>query len=779
MRLSVIIPCYNEEENVRLIVPELIPVLDGLGVTYEVVVVDDGSRDGTAAVVRGLRRDDIIVVPHEKNRGLGAAVRTGIAAARGELTVILDGDLTFHPRHIPELMRALDEHPEVTCVIGSPMSGGYGVAVPGWRIAISKLANRLDALLIGCQGITAVNQIFRLYRTSAIKDIQIVTDGFDVNAEILAKLILRGARCVEIPVPLTARQFGVSKLNYSRELQRHALLLARVVRWRLASLARRASFWFAAVLILGLLVRLAGIRYGLPLMLVADEPGHIFAALKMLELKTLIPALHQDAFYPNLYYPPYFAYLFLAPFAIFTGISYFFSDLGWDAYRALRMTEVTPYFVLARLVSVVLGMFTIVFIARAARTLFGPAAGVIAAFFVAVSVLHINASFVVWHWLATSCLVAATMFVVTRSEWRARRRYLTAAALAGLGVGFSVMATMLILLILLAWYFAVERRTVRGFLTSRWTYACALVFAALAVVCYLLYPNGFGFLVDVSFVNQNVRSGPLLHIHPFLSTLVRVEPVLVLAALLGCAALAFTDRRRGAALAVPVLLYPLLFLFFGAYAERYTIPLIPILAVVGGYGIREAWVRARALRPLIALLLAVPILSSLALASDVWHNDSRTRAMHWTAANVPADAKIAVYGPLMRMPSTRAAIYEQRAIDPTSLREIDRAEERLVLPPHGRHVLNLSTTGDESFFLKIEQYLRDREYRYLVLGISTRSADRRVPYFDFAKNGRLLASFGTADPAAEWVTTSNIGSFMNLFRVRDLGPVVRVYELAR
>lgn len=232
MKLSVLIPCCNEEKNIPRFATELWPVLVGTGFDFEVILVDDGSKDSTLAEAAKLPQPQVRVVKHDTNKGLGAAIRSGIDASSGDLLIPLDADLTFHPTLIPALLRALSEHPTVDFVIGSPALGGYGEEIPGWRLWISKAANLLYGTLLG-KPITSINQILRVYKTSQLKALPLEAVGFDINAEILFKLVFSGKTFVEIPAVLTQRIYGTSKLNYGREIRRHVVLLGKIISWKL------------------------------------------------------------------------------------------------------------------------------------------------------------------------------------------------------------------------------------------------------------------------------------------------------------------------------------------------------------------------------------------------------------------------------------------------------------------------------------------------------------------------------------------------------------------
>ncbi len=228
--ISFVFPAFNEEENLKRFNTEVVPVFDALGEPYEIVIVDDGSRDGTYNTARSIR-GPVRVVPHDKNRGLGAAVRTGIDEARGDLVITMDTDLTFAPSDVPLLLARFREG-DVDVVSGSPKLAGFGEDIPSYRIFISSLATWAYRLVMGAN-VTAISPIFRLYRKSHLDQIVLRGTGFDINAEILFSLIRNGSRVAEVPTMLTQRIHGESKLNYRREMARHASLLLRMVRMRL------------------------------------------------------------------------------------------------------------------------------------------------------------------------------------------------------------------------------------------------------------------------------------------------------------------------------------------------------------------------------------------------------------------------------------------------------------------------------------------------------------------------------------------------------------------
>src|SRR6516164_9844106 len=184
--LSVICPAFNEAANLVRFPSELIPVLNGLGRSYEVVVVDDGSSDDTAKVAAELG-PPVRLIKHDRNRGLGAAIRTGISAGRGELVVTLDTDLTFSPTLIPALLERFDKG-DVDVVSGSPRLAGYANEIPSYRIFVGRMSTVIYTAILGTH-VTSVSPILRLYRRQDLLDLDLRAVGFDINAEILFGLV--------------------------------------------------------------------------------------------------------------------------------------------------------------------------------------------------------------------------------------------------------------------------------------------------------------------------------------------------------------------------------------------------------------------------------------------------------------------------------------------------------------------------------------------------------------------------------------------------------------
>ena len=228
--LSVVLPVYNEEENLPLLWPELRGVLDPLGITYEIVFVDDGSRDRSADLVKGFRELDarVRLVRLKENAGETAATEAGFKASRGRCVVVMDADLQNDPHDIPRLLHELDRWDAVT----------------GWRVkrgdgdslvrqissrAANRIRNRISDDTIQDSGCT-----FRAFRRECLRGL-VLYRGF--HRFIPTLLRMRGYRVLEIPVNHRPRRFGRSKYGVmNRAFVAFVDLL--VVRWMKARMLR-------------------------------------------------------------------------------------------------------------------------------------------------------------------------------------------------------------------------------------------------------------------------------------------------------------------------------------------------------------------------------------------------------------------------------------------------------------------------------------------------------------------------------------------------------------
>jgi len=223
IELSVVIPVCNEEENLPLLWPELRSVLDAERLDFEVVFVDDGSRDRSAELIRGMRDNDprVRLVRLKANAGETAATDAGFHAARGRLIVTMDADLQNDPRDLPGLLRHLDRWDAATGWRVNRRDGDSIVRRLSSRIA-NRVRNWLSDDVIEDSGCT-----FRAFRRECLRGL-VLYRGFHRFIPTLLKM--RGFRVVEVPVRNRPRRFGQSKYGV---LNRVSVATADllVVRW--------------------------------------------------------------------------------------------------------------------------------------------------------------------------------------------------------------------------------------------------------------------------------------------------------------------------------------------------------------------------------------------------------------------------------------------------------------------------------------------------------------------------------------------------------------------
>lgn len=221
VEISVVVPVYNEEKNLPILVSKLLEVLRGLHKTYEVIFVDDGSSDASGRVLRemAVRYPSIRMLRFKANRGLSAALMAGMREARGDILVALDSDLQNDPADIPKLLEKLDHYDMAT--------GWRQKREDPWLKRISsRIANMVRNRLSG-ENIHDSACTLRAFKKECIKEIC----AFNGMHRFLPTLVkMRGYRIIEVPVAHHPRRFGKSKYNIRNRMVRSFVdLLA--VRW--------------------------------------------------------------------------------------------------------------------------------------------------------------------------------------------------------------------------------------------------------------------------------------------------------------------------------------------------------------------------------------------------------------------------------------------------------------------------------------------------------------------------------------------------------------------
>lgn len=233
--LSVVIPCFNEEAGAPALVARLEALERELAGErrVEFVFIDDGSTDATAACLEtlSLGRENYRLLRHPQNRGIAAAMLTGIHAATYEYTATIDADCTYDPALLIAMLPQLEAGADV--VTASPYHpAGEVLNVPAWRLTLSKTASRLYRWVFR-RKLHTYTSCFRLLRQSVVGRLELRESGFVGVTEMLWRLDRNGCHIVEQPAVLSSRQFGVSKLRVVRATWGHVKLLTRAACERL------------------------------------------------------------------------------------------------------------------------------------------------------------------------------------------------------------------------------------------------------------------------------------------------------------------------------------------------------------------------------------------------------------------------------------------------------------------------------------------------------------------------------------------------------------------
>lgn len=210
MKLSILIPVYNEEKTLEKIV-EKVQNLDLGKISKEILIINDASKDNTIEVIKTLRKkySNIQSFTHEKNRGKGAAVKTGLAHFTGDFVVVQDGDLEYDPEDLKKMLPPLIEG-KTKVVYGSRMIG----KITGFNIPLHYYGNKLLALItyiLYHKKLTDLEGCYKIIARDVIKNLNLKSDGFEIDIELTAKLIKKKQIIIEVPISYNCRTFEEGK----------------------------------------------------------------------------------------------------------------------------------------------------------------------------------------------------------------------------------------------------------------------------------------------------------------------------------------------------------------------------------------------------------------------------------------------------------------------------------------------------------------------------------------------------------------------------------------
>jgi glycosyltransferase involved in cell wall biosynthesis len=202
-QLSVIIPVYNEAKTVR----QILEKINSVDIDKEIIVVDDGSSDGTEKILRDIKYNNLKIIHHSSNRGKGAAFLTGLFHAQGDFVIIQDADLEYDPNDYLKLMGVIKEN-NADIVLGARFKKGYH------GLFIHRFGNRLLTGLLNLLFDLKLNDCFtcyKLFRRDTINLLNLKEQSFTIETEIVAKAAKKGFRIVEVPISYYPRPYSEGK----------------------------------------------------------------------------------------------------------------------------------------------------------------------------------------------------------------------------------------------------------------------------------------------------------------------------------------------------------------------------------------------------------------------------------------------------------------------------------------------------------------------------------------------------------------------------------------
>jgi len=218
MLYSILLPTYNEKENLPIIIWLINESMTKSDFNYEVIIIDDGSPDGTLEVAKQLQSiygdDKIVLRPRAKKLGLGTAYIHGIKHAKGEFIIIMDADLSHHPKFIPSFIK-LQKEKDLDVVTGTRYVGDGGVY--GWdlkRKTVSRGANLITQILLR-PGVSDLTGSFRLYKKDVLQTLvnSCVSKGYVFQMEMMVRARQNNFTIGEVPITFVDRFYGESKLG--------------------------------------------------------------------------------------------------------------------------------------------------------------------------------------------------------------------------------------------------------------------------------------------------------------------------------------------------------------------------------------------------------------------------------------------------------------------------------------------------------------------------------------------------------------------------------------
>jgi glycosyltransferase involved in cell wall biosynthesis len=205
MKVSVLVPCFNEADTIR----EILKRIKAVPLEKEIVVVDDCSTDGTREYLQSLPPGEITLVLHEKNRGKGAAIRDAIHAMTGDVAIFQDADLEYDPADYPKLVKPIEDG-KADVVVGTRFSGEPRAVLFFWHARGNKLLTFFFNLVANTN-LEDMECGLKAFRASVLKGLKLRSEGFEIEPELMIGVARSNVRIYEVPVSYFGRTYAEGK----------------------------------------------------------------------------------------------------------------------------------------------------------------------------------------------------------------------------------------------------------------------------------------------------------------------------------------------------------------------------------------------------------------------------------------------------------------------------------------------------------------------------------------------------------------------------------------
>ena len=212
--ISVVVPAFNEEKNIGFVLKGVHRILENMGFLYEIIVVNDGSRDRTTEVAK---EHNVFLISNDENVGKGGALMAGFLRAKGRCVVTMDADGSHQPQDIPHLIHPILDSDDVEVAIGSRFMDGIGKnSTTRLHLIGNKIINALILFLTG-RYVCDSQSGFRAFKRDALGKLALSSSRYEIESEITIKMLKNGFRIREVPIKCRERRSGETRINSFRD----------------------------------------------------------------------------------------------------------------------------------------------------------------------------------------------------------------------------------------------------------------------------------------------------------------------------------------------------------------------------------------------------------------------------------------------------------------------------------------------------------------------------------------------------------------------------------